>query len=117
MGTAFDPTRPDALDNTADALATLPLIVLDGSGKLDVAYAAGAAAGDTNGSIRFTRTLGQTAASTLVDGPMFFDLSRTTKTWLGDYFGGVVRGSALYLAYPNNSSGLDHIYFQKLPLP
>jgi hypothetical protein len=118
VGVTFDPQRADALDQAADALGTLPLITMEASGRLDVAYAAGSAAGDTNGSIRFTRTTAMTVAPSVhVDGPMLFDLSRVTQTWLGDYFGGVVHAGALYLAYPNNASGQDHIFFQKLALP
>jgi hypothetical protein len=118
LGATFDTARVDAIDHAADALATIPLLALDGSGKLDVAYVAGATAGDSKGTVRFTRTAGGAVSpSVLVDGPMLFDLSRVSQTWLGDYFGGVVHGSAFYLAYPNNSSGQDHIYFQKIALP
>jgi hypothetical protein len=117
-GASFDMARPDAIDHGADMLATIPLMTLDGSGKLDTAYVAGNMQGDPAGSIRFTRTTGTTVgASTQVDGPMLFDLSRVTQTWVGDYFGGVVHGSALYLAYPNTASGQTHIYFRKLALP
>lgn len=114
----FENARADALDVAADELATIPLMVRDPMGKLDVAYVAGNAADDANGFIRFTRTTGTTSsASTLVDGPMLFDLSRTTQTWVGDYFGGVLHDGAFYLAYPRNETGLDHIYFAKTALP
>jgi len=114
----FDAPRVDALDLKASKLGTLPLMVRDATGALDVAYIAGNAADDQSGSIRFTRTLGATAsASQVVDGPMIFDLGRTTQTWLGDYFGGVVHSGAFYLAYPRNETGLDHIYFAKVALP
>jgi hypothetical protein len=117
-GATFDTTHLDTLDLAATTLATLPILVRDPAGKLDVAYVAGNTAGDTNGSIRFTRTDGVTVGpSTFVDGPMTFDLSRVDQGWLGDYFGSVARAGALYLAYPRNETGLDHIYFAKMPLP
>jgi hypothetical protein len=108
------PTRIEALDTKASKLATIPLMARDQSGMLDVAYIAGNLDQDTNGSIRFTRS---GAPSKAIDGPMLFDLSRTTQTWVGDYFGGVVHGSTFYLAYPRNESGLDHIYFAKVAVP
>ena len=108
------PTRIDGLDLSASKLATIPLLVRDGAGMLDVAYVAGNADQDSNGSIRFTRSGGP---SKVVDGPMLFDLSRTSQTWVGDYFGGVAHAGALYLAYPRNETGLDHIYFAKVAVP
>lgn len=117
-GASFDATHVDMLDTKVAALGTLPLLVRDQASKLDVAYVAGASSGDTNGSIRFTRTDGvSVSASTFVDGPMTFDLSRVDQGWLGDYFGGVAHQGSFYLAYPRNETGLDHIYFAKLPLP
>ncbi len=117
-GGTFDGTHVDALDHGKSQLGTIPLLVRDATGKLDVAYPAGDSAGDTSGSIRFTRTDGVTvASSTQVDGPMQFDLSRIDHAWLGDYFGGVEHAGAFYLAYPRNETGLDHIYFAKFPLP
>lgn len=114
----FDTSHVDALDTAASTLGTLPLIARDATGKLDVAYVAGSSSGDPNGSIRFTRSDGATASpSTFVDGPMTFDLSRVDAAWLGDYFGGVAFGGSFYLAYPRNETGLDHIYFAKMPLP
>jgi hypothetical protein len=108
------PSRTESLDTKASKLATIPLLVRDNAGVLDVAYVAGNADQDTNGSIRFTRGGGP---STFVDGPMLFDLSRTSQTWVGDYFGGVPHAGSLYLAYPRNETGLDHIYFAKVAVP
>ena len=117
-GTIFDATHVDTLDQKITKLGTIPLLARDGSGKLDVAYVGGNVSGDTSGSVRFTRTDGVSVApSVLVDGPMEFDLSRVDQAWLGDYFGGVVHGPAFYLAYPRNETGLDHIYFARVPLP
>ncbi|HEY1959051.1 MAG TPA: hypothetical protein VGH28_25735, partial [Polyangiaceae bacterium] len=118
-GVSFDPSPVDVIDHTKSKLATLPLLARDDGGMLDVAYVAGDTAGDSNGAVRFTRTTSalSVSPSVFVDGPMEFDLSRTDQAWLGDYFGGVAHGGAFYLAYPRNETGLDHIYFAKMPLP
>jgi len=108
------PNRIEGLDAKAGSLATIPLIVRDDVGMLDVAYIAGDFDQDTSGTIRFTRSGGPSKA---VDGPMLFDLNRTTQTWLGDYFGGIAKSGSLYLAYPRNETGLDHIYFAKVAVP
>jgi hypothetical protein len=108
------PTRIEGLDTKASKLATIPLFVRDEAGQLDVAYVAGNIDQDPNGSIRLTRSGGP---STEVDGPMLFDLSRTSMTWVGDYFGGVAHAGSLYLAYPRNETGLDHIFFAKVAAP
>jgi len=121
-GATFDPPHTDVIDHQKTKLATIPLISLDATGKVDTAYVAGDTAGDMNGSIRFTRIdtltpIPKVSPSIFVDGPMEFDLSRTDDAWLGDYFGGVAHGGSFYLAYPRNETGLDHIYFAKMPLP
>ena len=108
------PQRIEALDTNASKLATIPVFVRDEAAMLDVAYVAGNFDQDNNGSIRLTRSGGP---SKEVDGPMLFDLSRTSQTWVGDYFGGVAHSGALYLAYPRNETGLDHIYFAKVAVP
>ncbi len=114
----FDTARVDALDSKASQLATIPLMVRDSKGVLDVAYVAGDFSGDPSGSIRMTRTTGLTAApSKAIDGPMIFDLSRTDQSWVGDYFGAIDHAGTLYVAYPRNETGLDHIYFAKVALP
>lgn len=117
FGASFDMARPDVMDHSS-GMATIPAMAMDGSGKLDVAYIAGNSEGDPNGAVRFTRTSGMTVSpSAVVDGPMTFTLSRTSMAWVGDYFGEVVHGPGLYVAYPNNASGQTHIYFRKLALP
>jgi hypothetical protein len=108
------PTRSESLDTGSTKLATIPLLVRDAVGMLDVAYVAGDFDQDTSGSIRLTRSGGP---SKVIDGPMLFDLSRTSETWVGDYFGGVAQSGNLYLAYPRNETGLDHIYFAKVAVP
>jgi hypothetical protein len=108
------PTRIDSLDTKASKLATIPVFVRDEVGMLDVAYVAGNVDQDSNGSIRFTRSGGP---STEIDGPMLFDLSRTSMTWVGDYFGAVAHAGSLYVAYPRNETSLDHIYFAKVAVP
>lgn len=104
----------DGLDAKGSKLATIPVFVRDEAGMNDVAYIAGDFDQDTNGSIRLTRSGGPSKS---VDGPMLFDLSRTSQTWVGDYFGAVAHSGSLYLAYPRNETGLDHIYFAKVAVP
>jgi hypothetical protein len=117
-GLTLDPTRIDSLDTKASAEAMFPVILRESSGTLDVAYLAGHADMDPMGSVRLTRATGSTfAPSTAIDGPLSFDVDRTATTWLGDYFGAVLHGPAMYVAYPMNTTGLDHIYFRKVPLP
>ncbi len=117
-GGTFDATRGQALDTAASQLAVLPNLTRESSGRLDVSYIAGDADGDTSGSLRYDTMIGMKATPTvLVDGPILFTSSRTSQTWLGDYFGSAVHAGALYLAYPRNDSGLSHIYFAKAPLP
>lgn len=108
------PQRTESLDAKSSKLATIPLLVRDEVGMLDVAYVGGNFDQDSNGGIWLTRSGGP---GKKVDGPMLFDLSRTSQTWVGDYFGGVARAGALYLAYPRNETGLDHIYFAKVAVP
>jgi hypothetical protein len=117
-GMTLDATRMNSLDTTASAEALLPVLLRETSGTLDVAYLAGQADMDPMGSVRLTRATGSTfAPSTMIAGPLSFDVDRTTSVWLGDYFGAVLHGPAMYVAYPINSTGIDHIYFRKVPLP
>ncbi|HEY8073256.1 MAG TPA: sialidase family protein [Labilithrix sp.] len=113
------PERGEALDTKATKLGCLPEFVRDDSGGLSVAYIAGDTDGDFMGSVRFTRaTSGLTfGASTVVDSPVRFIMSRSALTWLGDYFGFAAHGKTLYFAYPQNQTGKTHIYFSKATLP
>jgi len=117
-GASFDAKRGEALDTAQSELAMIPILARESSGRLDVAYVAGDAAGDPNGSVRYDTMAGVVATpSVLVDAPLVFDTSRTAQTWVGDYFGAVVHGGALYLAYPRNDEGASHIWFAKASLP
>jgi hypothetical protein len=117
-GATVDATRKDALDPAGGSLGLLPVLVREGSGALDVAYLSGNSEGDSNGSVRYARASGAAFGSSVqVDGPMLFTMSRTSRTWLGDYMGAVTYGNNLLAAYPMNARGRTHIYFRSVPLP
>ena len=117
-GHSFDAARTQALDASASKQALLPILVREDTGALDMVYVAGDGDGDKMGSVRFTQAAmgGGFGASTLVDEPLLFTVSRTSHQWLGDYFGAVAHGGSLYVAYPLNDTGETHIFFRKLPL-
>jgi hypothetical protein len=119
-GVTFDAARVDTLDTKASALGLLPLVLQEpAGGALDVVYLAGKVDMDPQGTVRYARAATGTTfgPSTVIDGPMLFTSDRTMPTWVGDYFGAVIHGTSMYVAYPMNSSGADHIYFRKVALP
>jgi hypothetical protein len=118
-GAGTFPDHKSAMDDKAAPKGTLPELVRMDDGTLVVAYIAGKADPDTSGSVRFTSASagGAFGASTVVDSPDTYTLSRTSQAWMGDYWGLAARGKSLYFAYPQNASGRDHIYFRKMTLP
>lgn len=113
-GASFAPAV-DVLDTAKSKAALLPILAGESGGALDVTYIAGNAAGDHAGSVRNVRITGDSLApSDLVDQPLTFQNDRTGTDWVGDYFGSVWHAGGLYVAYPRNDSGYDHIWFAKI---
>ena len=117
-GASFDASPVQALDTAAGSVALLPLLTREASGTLDVTYISGNAVGDPKANVRFNRIDGTTVSpGEYIDGPLLFDKSRISYTWLGDYFGAVVHDDVLYTAYPRNDTGVTRIDLAELPAP
>jgi hypothetical protein len=118
-GDSFDAARAPSLDGAASKRALLPILVREDTGTLDSVYIAGDSDGDPMGSVRFTQSAkgGPFGASAVIDQTLLFTTSRTSRQWLGDYFGAVAHAGALYVAYPmNESNGTaeTHIFFRRV---
>ena len=116
-GSSFDPQPVPALDTPAGSVALLPVLTREASGRLDVTYVSGHAVNDPTATVRVDH-IDATAVSPSVevDGPLLFDQSRISATWLGDYLGAVVHDDVLYVAYPRNDVGVTNIHFAEIAL-
>ena len=93
------------------------LAIEDATGELALTYYAGDSDG-AKGNVRSVRSKdgGKTwGKSTVVSAPLTFTADRASPKWLGDYFGTVLRGGALFVAYGENGSQLTHVAFSKTP--
>ena len=53
--------------------------------------------------------------SQAVTADLTFTTGRSTVKWLGDYFGTVLRGGALFMVYGENTGQATHVAFSKTP--
>ena len=87
----------------------------DTTGELALSYYAGDAEG-TIGNVRSVRSTdgGKTwSASKAVSADLQFTANRASQKWLGDYFGSVLRGGSLFIAYGENADSSTHVAFSK----
>jgi hypothetical protein len=94
--------------------------VLEANGHLDVEYYGGAFDGDTNGAVYYVHSVDQGAtwgSATLIRRPITLSSAGISDGWLGDYLGVTTSGGSLYTTFTDNSSGVAHVDFAKLPLP
>ncbi len=96
-------------------------VAADGnSGGIIVVCYAGTADGDSNGSVRLSRSVDGAATfspSTVIHQPVTFLQSRTSLKWIGEYFGVAWRDGDLYTAYVDNSGLESHIAFHRTAIP
>jgi len=112
-GASID-TRVVVSDKTAGKYFLLGSFARDEGGGFDVTYYAGNMSGDPAGSYRFSRsTDGTSFPSSVVRGPLLFDTSRTTLTWIGDYVGLAASGKNLHMAYADTSGSAAHIAYYR----
>jgi hypothetical protein len=111
VSVAGEVTEVDALD-PADGFALHPQIAGAGD-DLHVLYLAGARDGDSAGSLRRIRVGDK--QSEAVHAPIRFEQTWGVPGFLGDYFGAVVTGAGLGIAYPVQTGDSEvHIAFELL---
>jgi hypothetical protein len=114
--------RSEIADAKAGTFTMHPQIVIEDGGALDLVYYAGGGDEDPNGTYRFARapapaTASPFAQSLIVESPVTFLQARSDARWLGDYTGLAWYQGAAYTSYVQNSSGMAHIAFAKIPTP
>lgn len=113
-GTSFD--APVKVTSDPDQFL-YPRLVRAPSGKLQILYYQGAAAGDTASLTLSSSTDGVTWTSSPVATAGTFTLDRTIASWLGAYVGFAIPADKGYATYADNSSNKSHIAFAEIALP
>jgi hypothetical protein len=117
-GGATFPPAVDAHDTATGKLFLHPFLALEADGSLDTLYYAGASAGDAQAGLLSVQSKdhGATFSPSVVQhSPIHFDLSRGDMAWLGDYFGVAQRDGHTHLAYVDNTSGISHVSYRRIP--
>jgi len=117
-GTSFQPAV-DAQDPTTGKLFLHPFLTLEAGGTLDARYYAGAAPNDAQGGLLTVQSKDQGATfapSVAEHTPIDFDLARDNTAWLGDYFGVAERDGRTHLAYVDNTGGVAHVSYRRVPI-
>lgn len=118
-GKSFD-GHFDAHDEGAGGLYLHPYLIRQLDGALDLVYYAGAADGDTAGSLRRARSIdgGQSfAPSVAIHQPLTYLGARDSARWLGDYLGVAWARSNLYVSFTSNHGTASHVAFYRTGAP
>jgi hypothetical protein len=106
----------DATDDSTGQLSLHPTLTLAQDGSLHFVFYAAQSDGDTSGALWQRSWNGSTfGPSQRVASPITFELSRTVKSWLGDYIGVTSSADGLAVSYTDNSSGSSHVAFAQVP--